>query len=86
MLRQRVSSRRRTSRFPPSAEQSMTGNGKQLAVSVSADTVILDPAAIRKNETAEKISTELSEILGMDYEDVYAVTQKTAVMRYLKKE
>lgn len=60
-------------------------NGKQLAVSVSADTVILDPAAIRKNETAEKISTELSGILGMDYEDVYAVTQKNSSYEILKK-
>ncbi len=60
-------------------------NGKQLAVSVSADTVILDPAAIRKNETAEIISTELSKILGMDYEDVYAVTQKNSSYEILKK-
>lgn len=60
-------------------------NGKQLAVSVSADTVILDPTAIRKNETAEKISSELSEILEMDYDDVYAVTQKNSSYEILKK-
>lgn len=60
-------------------------NGKQLAVSVSSDTVILDPVTIRKNENAEYVSQSLSEILGMDYEGVYAVTQKESSYEILKK-
>lgn len=60
-------------------------NGKQLAVSVSADTVILDPTTIRKNKTEEKISKELSEILEMDYDAVYAVIQKKSSYEILKK-
>lgn len=60
-------------------------NGRQLAVSVSADTVILDPAVIKKNDTAEKLSSELSVILGMSYEDVYKVTQKESSYEILKK-
>lgn len=60
-------------------------NGKQLAVSVSVDTVVLDPSSIQKNKTAEYIARSLSEILGMDYEDVYAVTQKSSSYEILKK-
>ncbi len=60
-------------------------NGKQLAVSVSADTVILDPVTIRKYERAEKVASDLSEILGMSYEEVYAVTQKESSYERLKK-
>ncbi|MBR6720027.1 MAG: PASTA domain-containing protein [Clostridia bacterium] len=60
-------------------------NKKQLAVSVSADTVILDPALIRKNEKAEKVASALSEILDMSYEDVYKVTQKESSYEILKK-
>lgn len=60
-------------------------NGKQLAVSVSADTVILDPVTIRKYERAEEVAADLSEILGMSYEEVYAVTQKESSYERLKK-
>lgn len=60
-------------------------NGKQLAVSVSADTVILDPVTIRKYDRAEKVASDLSEILGMSYEEVYAVTQKESSYERLKK-
>lgn len=60
-------------------------NGKQLAVSVSADTVILDPVTIRKYERADKVASDLSEILGMSYEEVYAVTQKESSYERLKK-
>ena len=60
-------------------------NGKQLAVSVSADTVIIDPAVIRKYELSEKTAKALSEILEMPYEDVYKVTQKESSYEILKK-
>ena len=60
-------------------------NKKQLAVSVSADSVILDPAVIRKYDLAEKTSKALSEILEMPYEDVYKVTQRESSYEILKK-
>ncbi len=60
-------------------------NGKQLAVSVSADTVILDPTVIRKYDLAEKTAQNLSQILGMEYETVYNVTQKKSSYEILKK-
>ncbi len=60
-------------------------NKKQLAVSVSSDTVIIDPSILKKNGTAEKIASELSEILLMDYEDVYKSTQKESSYEIIKK-
>ena len=60
-------------------------NRKQLAVSVSADTVIIDPSVLKKNKTTEKIASELSEILGMPYEDVYKVATKESSYEILKK-
>ncbi len=60
-------------------------NGKQLAVSVSADTVILDPALLRKYKLEEKTAKALSEILEMPYEDVYKVTQRESSYEILKK-
>ncbi len=60
-------------------------NGKQLAVSVSADTVILDPTVLKKYKLCEETSKNLAEILGMSYEDVYKVTQKSSSYEILKK-
>lgn len=60
-------------------------NGKQLAVSVSADTVILDPAVLKKYDLCEETSKKLAEILGMSYEDVYAISQKNSSYEILKK-
>ncbi len=60
-------------------------NGKQLVVSVSADTVVIDPALIRKNGLSEKVASSLSEILEMSYEDVYKATQKENSYEILKK-
>lgn len=60
-------------------------NGKQLAVSISADTVILDPSSMQKEKRCEAVASCLSEILGMPYEDVYAVTQKNSSYEILKK-
>ncbi|MBE6930862.1 MAG: PASTA domain-containing protein [Ruminococcaceae bacterium] len=56
-------------------------NGKQLAVSATVETVILNPAAVREAddpELAPLIAQNLSDILGVDYDTVYEKTQKTS--------
>ncbi len=60
-------------------------NGKQLAVSVSADTVVLDPSILKKYNLCEITAQSLSDILEIPYEDVYAVTQKNSSYETLKK-
>ena len=51
-------------------------NGVLLAMSAGVDTVYLSPAEIeRGGEDAEAIARGLAEILGLDYESVYAKTQ-----------
>ena len=50
-------------------------NGKPLAVSASVDNVYLSPAEIEQyGEDRELIARGLSEILGLDYDDVYEKT------------
>ena len=53
-------------------------NGVMLAVSAGVDTVYLSPAEIELyNEDASAIARGLADILGLDYDDVYAKTQNT---------
>ena len=52
--------------------------GEVLAMSAGVDTVYLSPAEIEQyGEDAEAIAAGLAEILGLDYETVYAKTQNT---------
>ena len=53
-------------------------NMKILAMSASVDDIIINPSAIKKNgEDAELIARTLSEILGIDYNEILAKTAKT---------
>lgn len=52
-------------------------NGKELAVSISVDTVSVVPSQI---ENAEKVARKLSEILGLDYNEVYKKIKKNSSM------
>ena len=51
-------------------------NGNILAVSATAYKVVMAPAVIKADETREEIAKNLSEILDMDYDSVYAMTKK----------
>ncbi len=52
--------------------------GEVLAMSAGVDTIYLSPAEIEQyGEDAGAIAAGLAEILGLDYEDVYARTQNT---------
>ena len=52
--------------------------GEVLAMSAGVDTIYLSPAEIaQNNEDAEAIAAGLAEILGLDYDAVYAKTQNT---------
>ncbi len=52
--------------------------GEVLAISAGVDTIYLSPAEIAQyGEDAEAIATGLSEILGADYDTIYAKTQNT---------
>ena len=53
-------------------------NGVVLAMSAGVDTIYLSPAEIAQNgEDAEEIAAGLADILGMDYDTLYAKTQNT---------
>jgi len=52
-------------------------NMKPLAVSATVYTVVVSPYSICKVGAAEKVSKTLSEILNMDYEEVYKKVSKT---------
>ena len=53
-------------------------NMKILAMSASVDDIVINPRAIKMNkEDAELIARTLSDILGLDYNDILAKTAKT---------
>ena len=52
-------------------------NYKPLVLNVSVDTVVISPADIKDEEQALFIARELSRILDVDYEELYAKTQKS---------
>ena len=51
-------------------------NGKALAVSASVETLRIDPVRVKDEETARLVSSQLAEILGMEEEKIYSLTQK----------
>lgn len=63
-------------------------NGKVLAQSATVWDIILDPSAIDENDDATRIlvATKLSEILGVEYEDVFAKTKKTNKYERIKRQ
>lgn len=56
-------------------------NGKALAVSASVEQVSADPSVVKQSKKAEKIASQLAEILELDYEEVYG--KITANARYV---
>lgn len=60
-------------------------NGVELAVSSSVKTVFISPKNI-KDEQAHDVAKNLSEILGVDYDTVYAKTQKNNYYEVIKRK
>jgi len=60
----------------PSRGTIVDRNGKQLAVSATVETVIVNPSAVKDTKVAALIADNLSRILGLEYEKVYDLTQK----------
>ena len=60
-------------------------NGKTLAESVSANTVVCNPQDVREKGDAAAIARELSRIFGDDYQKIYENLQKNNRYQVLKK-
>ncbi|MDK2809920.1 MAG: hypothetical protein PWR27_629 [Petroclostridium sp.] len=61
-------------------------NGKPLAVSASVETVSVIPNEIKKAGNAEEVATKLSQILEMNYEDVYKKITKNSAYEIIKRK
>jgi len=72
-----VSQQTRNEIITPSRGAIYDRNGKQLAVSASVETVILNPAGIKNDTQRETIADGLSTILSLDYDTVLKKAQKT---------
>ena len=73
-----VSQQTRNEIITPSRGSIYDRNGKQLAVSASVETVILNPAGIKNDAQRELIADGLSGILSLDYDTVLKKAQKTS--------
>ena len=51
-------------------------NGKIIAESASVDTVVCNPKEVQKDKAVDVVSDKLSEILGMEREEVYKLVTK----------
>lgn len=60
-------------------------NGKPLAESASVNTVICNPQQIKDDDAAEVVSKYLSDILGLEYDEVYKKATKTNKYQRIKK-
>lgn len=61
-------------------------NGVELAISSTVKTVYLAPKNIKNEEQAREIAKNLSEILDVDYDTVYAKTQKNNYYEVVKRK
>ena len=61
-------------------------NGRELAISVSADSVYANPAEVRKSGNAKEIAHTLSEILGLEEETVYRRITKVSGFEWIKRQ
>lgn len=61
-------------------------NRKVLAQSASAEMVCIEPIVIQKKKNAAEVAQKLSEILGMEYEEIYKKTQKNSYYEIIKKK
>ncbi len=60
-------------------------NGKVLAQSASTNMVCVVPVTIREEGNAEEVARALSDILEMDYDTIYAKTQKNSYYEIVKR-
>lgn len=60
-------------------------NGKVLAESAAVNTVICNPKQLADDDAADTVSRYLSEILSLDYEEVYEKATKTNRYQTIKK-
>lgn len=60
-------------------------NGKALAESAAVNTVICNPQQIKSDDAAEIVSKYLSEILGLEYDEVYSKATKSNKYQRIKK-
>ncbi|NSW83744.1 MAG: stage V sporulation protein D [Syntrophothermus sp.] len=61
-------------------------NGRELAISVSADSVYANPAEVRKSGRAEEIAHTLAQILGLEEENVYQRITKVSGFEWIKRQ
>ncbi|MEE0944485.1 MAG: penicillin-binding transpeptidase domain-containing protein [Clostridia bacterium] len=60
-------------------------NGKALAESASVNTVICNPQQLKSDDAAEIVSKYLSDILGLEYDEVYRKATKSNKYQSIKK-
>ncbi len=60
-------------------------NMKELAVSASTEMITVDPSTIKKAENTEEVARELSQVLDLDYDSVYAKVTKDSSYQIIKK-
>lgn len=60
-------------------------NGKALAKSVTVDTLVCSPDEIKKSESEKIVATKLSQILDMEYDDIYKIVTKNSSYQVIKK-
>lgn len=61
-------------------------NKKVLAQSASAEMVCIEPAIIKEEDNAREVARCLSDILGLDYDEVFKKTQKESYYEIIKKK
>jgi stage V sporulation protein D (sporulation-specific penicillin-binding protein) len=61
-------------------------NGKELAVSISADTVIAVPSQVRNSKRAEEIAETLADILELDYDKVFERITKFSSFEFVQRK
>ncbi|HHW06613.1 MAG TPA: stage V sporulation protein D [Clostridia bacterium] len=61
-------------------------NGKELAISVSTDSVGAFPSQVRRSGREREIAAKLAELLEMDEEEVYAKITKNASFVWVKRK
>ena len=60
-------------------------NGKIIAESASVDTVVCNPKEVQKDKAVDVVSSKLSEILGMEREEIYKLVTKDRGYQVIKK-
>ncbi len=61
-------------------------NGETLAQSIDVDTVVINPKQIHSEQERELLARGLSDILGVDYDDVITKSKKNSGNEYIKRK